>query len=256
VSETTAPLTNHTLEKGLDILGLFDDEHVRLSAHDIRRELQLSQSTLYRLLRSMKSKGWIEDDGSGCFRPGVRILSLARVVRKHLTIGELALPVMQALARETGETILLTIISGSHAVCIERVDGPQTVRATLERGAVLPLHAGASATALLAFADRAVQESVLAGTLHRYTEQTVTDTEQLRQRLDEIRSQGYAFSDQEVDPGVRAVAAPICSSERGLVAALSLVAPSGRLPDSELPRLAVLVKDSASRLSDVAELRA
>jgi DNA-binding IclR family transcriptional regulator len=108
----------------------------------------------------------------------------------------------------------------------------------------------------LAFADRAVQERVLAGTLHRYTEQTVTDAGQLQQRLDEIRRLGYAFSDQEVDPGVRAVAAPICSSERGLVAALSLVAPSGRLPDSEIPRLGALVKQSASRLSFVAELRA
>jgi DNA-binding IclR family transcriptional regulator len=253
---TAIPITNHTLEKGLDILGLFDDEHACLSAQEIRRQLQLSQSTLYRLLRSMKSKGWIEDDGAGCFRPGVRILSLARVVRKHLTIGELAVPVMQALARETGETILLTIISGQHAVCIERVDGPQTVRATLERGAVLALHAGASATALLAFADPTIQETILAGPLHRYTENTVTDPVQLRRRLDEIRILGYAFSDQEVDPGVRAVAAPICSHAGGLVAALSLVAPSGRVPDCEIPHFAALVKQSASRLTDVAELRA
>ena len=256
MTSASAPVANHTLEKGLDILALFDDDHPSLSAQDIRRELNLSQSTLYRLLRSMKSKGWIEDDGSGAFRPGLRILSLARVVRRQLTMGQVALPVMQELSRVSGETILLTVISGPHAVCIERVDGPQTVRATLERGAVLPLYAGASATVLLAYADEALQDAILAGPLHRYTEHTVTDPTDLRRLLENIRNDGFAFSDGEVDLGVRAVAAPVLSHGRGLVAALSLVAPAGRLPDSDIPRFGALVKQSAGQMSDIAELRA
>ncbi len=251
-----APLANHTLEKGLDILALFDDERPCLTAQDIRRELNLSQSTLYRLLRSMKSKGWIEDDGNGAFRPGLRILSLARVIRRQLTMGQVALPVMQQLSRVTGETILLTVISGPHAVCIERVDGPQAVRATLERGAVLPLHAGASATVLLAYADDALQHAILAGPLHRHTPNTVTDPTELRKLLAQIRRVGFAFSDGEVDLGVRAVAAPVLSHGRGLVGALSLVAPAGRLSDADVPRLGALIKESAAQLSDLAELRA
>ena len=256
MSTLAAPLANHTLEKGLDILGLFDDDHPSLSAQDIRRELNLSQSTLYRLLRSMKAKGWIEDDGNGSFRPGLRILSLARVVRRQLTMGQFALPVMQELSQVTGETILLTVISGPHAVCIERVDGPLTVRVTLERGAVLPLHAGASATVLLAYADEALENAILAGPLHRYTENTVTDPTELRRKLECIRTAGFAFSNEEVDLGVRAVAAPVLSHGRGLVAALSLVAPAGRLPDADVPRVGALIKESAGQLSDMAELRA
>ncbi len=256
MSTVAAPLANHTLEKGLDILGLFDDDHPCLSAQDIRRELNLSQSTLYRLLRSMKSKGWIEDDGNGSFRPGLRILSLASVVRKQLTMGQFALPVMQELSRATGETILLTVISGPHAVCIERVDGPHAVRATLERGAVLALHAGASAIVLLAYADEGLQKAILDGPLHRYTDNSVTDRIELRRRLERIRAAGYAFSDQEVDLGVRAVAAPVLSHGRRLVAALSLVAPAGRLPDADVPRLGALIQESAKQLSDMAELRA
>jgi DNA-binding IclR family transcriptional regulator len=255
MTATSAPLTNHTLEKGLDILGLFDDQRARLSAQDIRRELQLSQSTLYRILRSMKAKGWIEDDGLGSFRPGLRILTLARVVRKHLTMAQLAVPVMHELSQATGESVLLTVISGQHAVCLERVDGPHTVRATLERGAVLPLHAGASATILLAFAPDAVQNAILAGPLQRYTENTVTDPAQLRKTLERIRANGYAFSDQEVDRGVRAIAAPILSYDRGLVAALSVVAPAERLSDGQVKSMGTLIKKSAAQLSDLAELR-
>jgi DNA-binding IclR family transcriptional regulator len=255
MTATSTPLTNHTLEKGLDILGLFDDQHPRLSAQDIRRELQLSQSTLYRILRSMKAKGWIEDDGAGTFRPGLRILTLARVVRNHLTMAQLAVPVMQELSQTTGETVLLTVISGQHAVCIERVDGRHAVRATLERGTVLPLHAGASATVLLAFADDAVQDAILASPLQRYSDKTVTDPAQLRKKLEGIRAKGYAFSDQEVDRGVRGVAAPILSHDRGLVAALSIVAPADRLPDAQVESMGTLIKKSAAQLSDLAELR-
>ncbi len=256
MTSAAAPLANHTLEKGLDILALFDDDHPCLSAQDIRRELNLSQSTLYRLLRSMKFKGWIEDDGNGAFRPGLRILSLARVVRRQLSMGQVALPVMQELSRVTGETILLTVLSGPHAVCIERVDGTQTVRVTLERGAVLPLHAGASATVLLAYADEEVQNAVLAGPLDRHTEHPVTNPTELRQLLARIRNAGFAFSDGEVDLGVRAIAAPVLSYGRRLVAALSLVAPAGRLSDADIPRLGALIKESARQLSDLAELRA
>ena len=256
MTTASTPVANHTLEKGLDILALFDDERPCLSAQDIRRELHLSQSTLYRLLRSMKSKGWIEDDGNGAFRPGLRILSLARVVRRQLTMGQVALPVMQELSRLSGETILLTVMSGPHAVCVERVDGPQTVRATLERGAVLPLYAGASATVLLAYADEALQDAILAGPLPRHTPHTVTDPTELRCLLQRIRKDGFAFSDGEVDLGVRAVAAPVLSHGRGLVAGLSLVAPAGRLPDADVPRFGALIKQSAKQLSDVAELQA
>lgn len=256
MTTVSAPLANHTLEKGLDILALFDDDHPCLSAQDIRRQLSLSQSTLYRLLRSMKSKGWIEDDGNGAFRPGLRILSLARVVRRQLTMGQVALPVMQELSRVTGESILLTVISGPHAVCIERVDGPQTVRATLERGAVLPLYAGASATVLLAYADEALQDTILAGPLHAYTKHTLTEPGELRNMLQHIRTIGYAFSHGEVDLSVRAVAAPVLSHGGGLVAGLSLVAPDGRVSDADIPRLGALIKESARQLGDLAELRA
>jgi DNA-binding IclR family transcriptional regulator len=203
----------------------------------------------------MKSKGWIEDDANGTFRPGLRILSLARVVRRQLTMGQVALPVMQELSRVTNETILLTVISGPHAVCIERVDGPQAVRATLERGAVLPLHAGASATVLLAYADEALQSAVAGGSLRRFTEHTVTDPAELRRMLEQIRTAGFAFSDGEVDLGVRAVAVPVLTRGRGLVAALSLVAPAGRLPDSDISRIATLMNESARQLRDLAELR-
>ncbi len=250
----TAGRTNHTLEKGLDILGLFDDDRPALTAHEMRQELGLSLSTLYRLLRSMKAKGWIEDDAAGRFRPGFRILTLARVVRRQIDAVRLALPVMCELSRETGETVLLTVISGTQAVCIERVEGPGVVRATLERGAVLPLHAGASATVLLAFSDEELQESILSGPLDRYTENTICDPALLRRTLDRIRADGYAFSDHEVDAGVRAVGAPIRARSGALVAGLSLVAPTGRLPDAQIPRIAALVKHHAALLSDLAEL--
>ncbi|MHB8620105.1 MAG: IclR family transcriptional regulator [Chloroflexota bacterium] len=245
--------TNHTLEKGLDILGLFTPDQPELSVAEIQQRLDIPQSTLYRLLRSMKAKGWIEDDAGGHYRLGLRILELARVVRRRLDIAELARTIMIELSKSTGETILLTCVSGQRAICIERVEGPQAVRVSMERGAVLPLHAGASSTVLLAYLDEPRREEILSsGPLRRYTENTITDPEQVRRRLERIRLDGYAFTDHEVDPGVRAIAAPILDRDRCPMAALSLVAPSGRLPDARIPEVAHEVKVAAERLGELA----
>lgn len=246
----TEARANLTLEKGLDILSLFGGRAAALSVPDIQRELDIPQSTLYRLLRSMKSKGWVEDDASGRYRLGLRILDLARVVQRRLDVVEVARPVMQNLSETTGETILLTKISGQQAICIERVEGPQLVRVSMERGVLLPLHAGASATILLAYLDGKRRDEILAGgDLTRFTENTLVDPEVIRRRLERIRENGYAFSDHEVDQGARSIGAPIFDPDGQITAGISLVAPAGRLPDARIPDMARLVKEAAASIT-------
>jgi DNA-binding IclR family transcriptional regulator len=241
---------NSTADRAIDVLLLFDDQRPVLSAVDVSSKLAMPRSTTYRYLQSLRSYGLVEDDTSGGFRLGPRVLQLARVARRGLGLPEIALPFMRELAERTGEAVILTRRSDQQVVCVERVESRHRIRLTYERGTVLPPHAGASAKVLLAWLPEAELDEVLRRTkLTRYTERTVTDPKALRRELASIRKAGFAVSYGEVDPGVRGVAAPIRGAEGQAVAGLSTVGPAFRLDDASLPEVVEATRASAEAIS-------
>lgn len=245
---------NSTADRAIDILLLFDDQHPVLSAGEVATRLGMSRSTTYRYLQSLRAYHLLEDDEArGGYRLGPKIFALARTARRGMGLLEIALPTMRTLAQETGEAVLLTRRSGAHVVCIERVESPsQRIRLSYERGQLLPLHAGASAKVLLAFADPDELDELLASSmpLHRYTDRTVTDPGRLRRQLERIRRDGYAVTSGEVDQGVRGVAAPIFAPDGGASAGLSVAGMAFRLTDDTLDRTIHLVRTAANAISN------
>ncbi len=242
---------NTTADRAIDVLLLFDDEAPVLSAGEVAERLEMSRSTTYRYLQSLRSYGLLEEDEArGGFRLGSRVYELARIARKGLGLSEIALPIMEQLRDQVREAVLLTRRSGNQVVCIERVEGFRPTRLSYERGQILPVHAGASAKVLLAFAEPAEIDDVLAtATLERLTDATVTDPVELRAHLEWIRERGYSVSDGEIDVGVRGVAAPILSPDGRVVAGLSVAGLAFRITDAELPDVVRAVMDAAERIS-------
>jgi DNA-binding IclR family transcriptional regulator len=255
--ETQAVRRNTTADRAIDVLLLFDERRPVLPATEIAQELEMSRSTTYRYLQTLRSYGFLEEVPSrGGFRLGPRIFQLARVARNGIEFVDVALPVMQELAHETGENVLLTRRAGHYVVCVERVQSPRPVRLSYERGHTLPIHAGASAKVLLAYADDADIESVLkTTTLTRFTDATVTNAAQLRKQLRQIHANGYAVSVGEVDPGVTGVAAPIFHANGRIAAGLSVAGLSANMPKRQLPAIIAAVRHSAetitAKLADV-----
>lgn len=223
--------SSSTAEKVLDVLLLFSESQPELSADRISDLIDTPRSTTYRYIRTLRDKGFLERTTAGKWRLGSRLLELGRAARSKLDIGDVALPVMEDIAEETQETVLLTRLSGRHAVCLERVEGPQTVRITFERGQIQPLHAGASSKILLAYVDEGKWDEYLDLPLDRFTEHTIIDPRALKDQLREIRRQGYCVTDSEVDVGARAVAVPILGARGRIVAGLSTAGPSFRMDD-------------------------
>jgi DNA-binding IclR family transcriptional regulator len=245
------PLRNATADRVIDVLTLFAEDHPVITAAEVSERLAMPRSTTYRYLQSLRGAGLLEDDpgGSG-FRLGPLILRLGRIARGGLEIGALSRPLLAELARRTGETVLLTRRSADQIVCLERVESPSPLRISYEPGHVLPLHAGASAMVLLAWCDPAELGSTLAGRpLPRYTAATVTDPRRIRQRLERIRSLGYAESEGEVDEGVVGLAAPVFGADGMVVAGLSVVGPAPRLAGRRREATLSDLLDTAARLT-------
>ncbi|HEU67893.1 MAG TPA: IclR family transcriptional regulator [Candidatus Acetothermia bacterium] len=217
------------LEKCLRILTQFGEGRGELSPADIARSLGLPRSTTYRYVLALKAQGLLEEDPrTGLLRLGGRLLQLAGGVRKRGLI-EISRPVMERLATETGETFILAGRHEMGGICLERVEGHHALRVSLERGAIFPLHAGATGKVLLAHLPQDERERIIGQGLPRFTATTITDPKVLRAELRRIRRRGYAESDGEVLPHTYGLAMPILSDTGRILAALGVSAPSTRL---------------------------
>lgn len=237
-------------EKVLDVLLLFDESRSEMTAGEITNLIGAPRSTTYRYIRTLRDKELLQKTESGGFALGPRVLQLARAVQKQRDIGQIALPIMEELGQQTRETILLTRRFGRHSVCIERVEGPQTVRISFERGQIQPLHAGASSKILLAYADETKWDQLLGLPLEGFTENTITQPELLKSQLHSIRNQGYCVSNGEVDIGARAVAVPIKNHRGRLLAALTVVGPAFRMDDQIVTQHLALLKTAAADIQN------
>ncbi|MFJ6900679.1 IclR family transcriptional regulator [Streptomyces hokutonensis] len=241
---------NSTADRALDILLLFADDHLVLSAQQVADHLEVARSTAYRYLQSLSSMGFLEENDAGSgFRLGSRVLDLARLARKGVGLSDLALPVMRELVGTTGQSVLLTRRTGASVVCLERVEAPTPIRLSYERGEVLPVNAGAAALALLAWAPSTEVDEILSRPLTSFTEATLTEPAALRARLAEIRERGVAIGRGELDPDVLGVAAPVRRSDGTVVAALSIAALAHRIPDRAVPHLSQAVREAADELT-------
>jgi DNA-binding IclR family transcriptional regulator len=249
-AERPASSRNTTADRAIDMLLLFNDNRRVITAAEVVNALGTSRSATYRYLQSLKTYGLLEDDRNG-FRLGPTILELARLARKGFGLSEIALPIMRELVAATNETVLLTRRHYDRVVTVEREEPARTtIRLSYERGQVLPIHAGASAKVLIAFADEAeIDEILAAAPLQRFTSKTVTDPARLRVQLDKIRAAGFARSYGELDEGVVGIGAPIFQGGE-VVAGLSVAAVRFRSTKADISRMTDLVCRSAQEISD------
>src|SRR5262245_41451032 len=233
---------NSTADRALDILLLFNEDKLVWTGAEIADEIGVARSTGYRYMQSLVNAGFVEEAAGG-FRLGPRIFELARLARAGTRLADVAMAPMQSLAAAVGETVLLTRRSGRFVVCLELVEAPHPVRLSYERGHVLPINAGAAAEVLLAWAPPDEVTAVLnAAPLERFTAKTLTDPGQLQNRLAQIRKEGVAVSQGELDEQILGVAAPIHDARGRVVAAVSVAALASRVPRNELKSVKLGVK--------------
>lgn len=241
---------NSTADRALDVLQLFTEAKPVWSGAEISEQLGVARSTGYRYLTSLVQSGFIAE-GDGGFQLGPRIFQLARVARRNVGLAEVALPVMQELAKEVNETVLLTRRSGSAVVCLERVEATRAIRLSYERGHVLPINAGAAAEALLAWLSPAEVAQILRDApLQRFTPSTLIDPQAISERLAQIRDKGYALSRGELDPDVLGIAAPIRGYDDSVRAAVSIAALSSRVNAKQAEAMAGNVLDAAAKITE------
>jgi IclR family transcriptional regulator, KDG regulon repressor len=239
-----------SVERALDILLCFSSEKPALSLTQIAERVGMHKSTTHRLLFTLEEKRFVQrDKNTGLYQLGFLFLELASVTLQDIDIQRWAQPYLQHLSNESGETVDLAVLDGSHVVYLQVVESPQRVKLAVAVGQQLPASSTATGKAFLAHMPEAQVRTLLADGLTQYTENTLTTFADLFQDLCEIRERGFAISEQEYENDINAVAAPILDGDDCPIAAVAIVGPSFRMPRERLMMLGKLVQETTIKIT-------
>ncbi len=207
----------------------------------------LHPSTASRILTSLMAHGYVEREGSGRYKLGVRLLQLAAKVGTQLDVRRLAPPVMEWLRDQVGETVNLSLRDRDEVVYVERVTSSQMMRVEQVVGSRAPLHVTAVGKLFLGVGgDSEVRSYALRTGLPPYTRHSIREAETLVREARQAVAQGYAFDDEEAELGVGCIGVLVRDAEGRAVAGLSVSAPRERRRDAWV----ALVKEAGARLSE------
>jgi IclR family transcriptional regulator, KDG regulon repressor len=242
----------HSLERGLDLIELLTDKETEVSLTEISQEIGFSKTTTHRILKALKSRGYMQQDPVTLnWKPSYKLFEIGNKVVRSLNIRKEAIPVLTKLANETGETAYLMIRDKDEALCLERIDGFQNVRILyLQVGGRVALHVGAGPRTLLAhLPEEEIDRIIQVKGLPRWTPKSITHPGLLKRNLRKIRENGYALSFEDVTEGASAVGCPVRDWMNEVVAAISISGFANHFNRNTLPHLISITKAGALELS-------
>lgn len=227
--------TLETVERALRLLQLFDHPGQEMTVSAMAAALGMHRSSASRFAATLAERGFLERSTAGeAFRLGPEIGRLGMLSIADRDLMTDAQPVMQRLAEQTGETVVLSVLDQGEALDIAQADGSYLVGMRKWRGRRAPLHSSSDGKIFLAFA---------------ITTAIVDVEEQLRTELEQVRRQGWAASLGELEEGLHGLAVPVRDHLGRCVAALSVSGPDYRLPEERLEEVAAVVVDAAEEIS-------
>ncbi len=233
-----------------DVLLLFASGPEELGVSEISRRLEMSKAVVYRILRSLASRGLISYNAGGRnYSLGPAAAALGARALRNLDLRRVAMPVLRRLQYETGETTTLSELVGTARVYLDQVPSLKEIKMTVEVGRPFPLHAGASSKVILAFAPPELRDFVLARPLPALTPLTLTERTKLEAELEHIESAGTSISFGERQHGAGSVAAPVLGADGYAVGSISVCGPVDRFDRETVERMHPLVLDAAHEIS-------
>ena len=243
-----------SLERALNILEVMAKEGAPITVTELSEKVGLKISTVHRLLTTFTHRGYVEQDpDDNKYRLGLKLLEIGNAVLYFADIRIVARPYLEELVDRCNETANLAILDDGEVVYIDQVESKNLVivKMLAQAGNRGHIHCTASGKAMLAFLPEEKINEILAKIeMPKFTNETITDPEQLKKELARIYQDGYALDWGEREEHVRCVAAPIFNHEGKVIAGISVSGPSTRITTYYMKNeLVDIVKEIAHKIS-------
>jgi len=241
-----------SVDRALDILEAFNFKQEQLGVTELSQKLGLHKNNVFRLLATLEVRGYIEQDRkTGNYRLGIKTFEVANVFLHHLGLRRQARPVLEELVSRCDETAYLAVTDGPEVVYVLMQETSQTVRIVPRLGHRLPAYCTASGKVQLAYesADR-LARLFREYPFRKHTDHTIDSLGTLLDHLREVARLGFAVDNEELEYGVRCVAAPVRDYSHRVVAGVGLSGPVSRFSLERIEsELVPLVKEAGMRIS-------
>ena len=256
-SESAGPATAapvQSLVRGLAVIRVFDAENTHLTLSDVARRAELTRATARRVLHTLADLGYVSTDGRR-FSLSPKILELGHAFLSSMRLPAIVQPHLERLTESAHESSSVAVLDGRDIVYVARVARQRIMTVAINVGTRFPAYATSMGRVLLSHLPADELDAYLDGhEREAFTSHTITDRGTLVAELTRVREQGWALVDQELEEGLRSIAAPIRDRTGAVVAALNLSASSRRGEPSEVvEHLLPLLLETASAID--ADLR-
>ncbi|HYZ33790.1 MAG TPA: IclR family transcriptional regulator [Crenalkalicoccus sp.] len=224
-----------------------------LSLSELARQAELPPSTVHRLLTTLSRRGLVSHDpATGLWAVGLGLFRIGSAYLRNRKLPEIARPILKQLQAQVGETVNVSMLDRTELVCVAQSESHAPVRAFFRLGWRLPLHASAAGKAVLAAGSEGLQQELLQTIgWDPFTSNTFTTKEALLAEVARVRRRGWAIDDEEYTIGMRCASAAIRNEWAEPIGAISVSAPTVRMPINRVDVLGECVQDAAATLSEL-----
>jgi DNA-binding IclR family transcriptional regulator len=220
-----------SIDRALQVLELFSLEKPEWGVTEISKALNIYKSNVHNILSTLAERGYFKKDPkTDKYKLGIKFFELGSVVIKNMDLRKIAHPYIEKLSKEFNETVHLGVLDKGRVVSIEREESDKGLCSHIEIGRRAPLHCTAVGKAIMSYlSENEINLIIKEKGLEKYTENTITNKEELEKEFLKIRKQGYAVDNMEHEVGIRCIAAPIYDYTGKAIASMSISGPSVRI---------------------------
>ncbi len=241
-----------SIDRALQVLELFSLEKPEWGVTEISKTLNIYKSNVHNILTTLVERGFVKKDPkTDKYKPGIKFFELGSIVIKNMDLRKITHPYMEKLLKEFNETVHLGILVEGEILSIEQEESGQSLSPRIFIGKRAPLYCTGVGKAIMAYLSKDKVAAIVEGKgLKKYTENTITNKEELEKEFLKIRKQGYSVDNMEHEEGVRCVAGPIRDYTGKVSASLSVSGPAFRISENNISNIAKKVKEYCDCISE------
>ena len=242
-----------SIEKSIKVLNYLSDAEKSVGITELSLELSFPKSTVHRILNTLLKHSLVnQDEETLKYKLGLQIIEYSNSFYNSFDFRQVAKPILKDVCRETKLTTFLTTWYNGKGICIDSITPSLNVNSLLfvDIGKEMPFNCAASAKVLLAYRQsKEIKNIINKNNLHKYTSKSIIDPLELEKHLKKIKRNGFAFCDEELEEGAKAISAPVTNINNEVIASITITGLSKRLSKNNIVKFTTILINSSQKLS-------